>query len=330
MSETLLRHWNTLALIPPSPRKITAEHILRELESEGFKTTLRTVQRDLHMLSRLFPIQLDDRDKPFGWSWMRDAQAYSLPGMTPSVALSMQLAHRFLEPLFPKHQFDVLSAYFSQAETVLNKADRNFLQKWNNKVSIVPRGLQLQPASVSPEVLEVVYDGLLYERIIEMNYFSRSSGESKHFRVKPLGIAYRDSISYLVARINDYDNETLLSLHRIEQAELTEDTFEYPSDFKLNDYLNQGKLGYLQSESNVALKLKISRKSGFHLIETPLAEDQTIVEHDDFYEVCATVKDTSEVRWWIMGMGSHVEVLAPQALRESIREDLAKALQQYC
>jgi predicted DNA-binding transcriptional regulator YafY len=59
--ETILRHWQTLRRIPRYPQKITAGDICQHLHDEGYEVGKRTVERDLHALSRIFPLVLDER-----------------------------------------------------------------------------------------------------------------------------------------------------------------------------------------------------------------------------------------------------------------------------
>ena len=70
-----------LQLIPRSPRKVSVQKINKQLNVHGYETTDRTIQRDLIKLSKNFPLISDERDKPFGWSWSKDAPVYDLPSM---------------------------------------------------------------------------------------------------------------------------------------------------------------------------------------------------------------------------------------------------------
>ena len=63
--------------------------------------------------------------------------------------------------------------------------------------------------------------------------------------------------------------------------------------------------------------------SGAHLFETPLSKDQLIVEMPDGrLQVTATVADTPQLQWWLLGLGAGVDVIEPAALRESIRNTI--------
>ena len=72
--DTFLRQWAMLRLVPRYPAKVDTTSLQRALEDEGFPTTARTIQRDLQTLSGLFPLMVDEREKPFGWSWAKSAR----------------------------------------------------------------------------------------------------------------------------------------------------------------------------------------------------------------------------------------------------------------
>lgn len=66
--ETMLRNFLMLQELPVYPRKISTSELKARLQSVGFETTIRTIQRDLNKLSGVFPL-LTDNAKPQGWSW---------------------------------------------------------------------------------------------------------------------------------------------------------------------------------------------------------------------------------------------------------------------
>ncbi|TOL80716.1 WYL domain-containing protein, partial [Vibrio parahaemolyticus] len=51
----------------PKHRKITALEIREQLEVIGISRDIRTIQRNLEMLSEHFPIDRDTRSKPYGY-----------------------------------------------------------------------------------------------------------------------------------------------------------------------------------------------------------------------------------------------------------------------
>jgi len=53
MSDTLMRQWQMLRLIPRHPVKVATAELIQRLADEGFETTQRTLQRDLMRLSSI-------------------------------------------------------------------------------------------------------------------------------------------------------------------------------------------------------------------------------------------------------------------------------------
>ena len=45
--------------------------------------------------------------------------------------------------------------------------------------------------------------------------------------------------------------------------------------------------------------------------------------------VIATIPNTPQLLWWLLGFGAGVEVISPLSLRESIKETIIKAAKAY-
>lgn len=64
--------------------------------------------------------------------------------------------------------------------------------------------------------------------------------------------------------------------------------------------------------------------TAFHLSERPLSKKQRLLRKADGHVLVeATVRDTQELRWWLLGFGEGVEVLAPAHLRKEFTERVA-------
>ena len=117
--KSLLRQWHMLQKVPRAPSKITVKELCERLRREDFKVTERTVQRDLKELQEVFPITADERDKPFGWSWQRNASSFDLPGLTVPEALTLTMVEQHLRHHLPPITVDALRPHFSSAARTL-------------------------------------------------------------------------------------------------------------------------------------------------------------------------------------------------------------------
>ncbi|HLF95695.1 MAG TPA: WYL domain-containing protein, partial [Methylococcaceae bacterium] len=270
-----------------------------------------------------------DEGRPAGWSWHRDAPQVNLPGLTATQALTFQLAERYLSALMPGACLDELGPYFSAAAGALDAMQDNVLHRWASKIAVVPPTQRLQAPSVDPQAQRVVYEALLRGRQVQLSYQRRGETELQNWVAHPLGLVVRGPVTYLVATLFGYEDIVSLVLHRVRSANLLDDASVQPDGFDLQAYIAEGHLGFGDGD-RITLRALFSEYAGMHLFETPLSVDQTLTPADDGKLLLrAVVPDTQELRWWLLGFGEGVEVLAPKALRRNLAETAAKLYRLY-
>lgn len=318
-SVAILRQWSMLRRIPRYPVKKTAAQLTAELAGEGLAVTKRTVERDLTALSEVFPtLECDDREKPFGWSWARNAVALQLPGMNASEALAFQMIDRFIQPLLPASILDSLQPYLrASGEKLSEVSGKSPAASWARKVRVVHPTQLLIPPKVNPAVHRVVTEGLLLDRQMEIVYRRRAKSETATYVVNPLGLVQRGPIIYFV--VNQSKDPFHLALHRISRASLLQRRAEGPPAFNLDDHIASGRLGFGDG-GKVQLHALFANEAAEHLHESPLSPDQRMTSTEDGRtKVVATVPSNQQLEWWLMGFGDRVEVLKPATLRMRIR-----------
>ena len=321
MSNTLLRQWAMLKRIPRHPYKINTRKLLTDLNAEGFSVSQRTIQRDLKILSRFFPDLRNDGSKDVtGWFWKKNSAVHDFPGIDPPMALTFKLAEQFLSEMIPPAVLQLITPYFDCSEQILSALDKPELAGWKEKVRIVPRTQPLIPAAIDPATVEVVYDALLHGRQFRGRY-RRRDGDEAEYEFHPLGLVFRESVVYLVATVWNYHDPRHYALHRFQRCRLLEVPARAPAGFDLDDYIASGTFEYTEPEGK-AIKLTALFTAGaaHHLRETPLSDDQRITDKKDGrVQVTATVKDSQQLRWWLLGFGDQVEVVKPKGLQEEFR-----------
>ena len=329
--ESLSRQWLMLQWVPRYPRKTTARALVERLRAEDQVVTKRTVERDLAALSEVFPLACDDRTKPFGWSWQKDAKQFSLPGMSPLQAMVLKLASTQLQPLLPAHLLEPLAPYFRQANATLHDAlGKRGVAEWSKRIAVVQPTQSLLPPKVARTVLAVVHEALARQHQIDMGYRSRSAAAILHYRVHPLGLVYRGVVGYLVGSIGNYQDVRQFALHRIQQARLLDEATCQPKLFDLESYAQSGAFGFMDN-GLIKLVFRMESPAAQHLHETPLSLDQLIIDdsHAGWMSITATVHDTSQLRWWLLAYGDQVEVITPGPLRSWLGDTHQAAAKQY-
>ena len=290
----------------PRGRTVTAGELHQQLKDAGIERELRTIQRQLEMLSEHFEIERDDRSKPYGYRWLEQAKALAMPNLTPQESLLLQLAEEHLKNLLPPRLMKSMDAFFSQARRNLGSESSARLEReWPGKVRVVATSQPLLPPKIVSGVFEAVSEALYANRWLTLDY-QNSAGKRRSITVMPLGLAQQGPRLYLVCRFDGFNNERSLALHRIRKAEASTLTFERPDEFDLQKYDDDGRFGFGEGH-RVQLRFRITKDAGLHLTESPLSTDQQYVEaQDGWLEIIATVVDSAMLDWWLRGFGKAV------------------------
>ncbi|RME34160.1 MAG: WYL domain-containing protein, partial [Deltaproteobacteria bacterium] len=151
----------------------------------------------------------------------------------------------------------------------------------------------------------------------------------KEYEINPLGLVLKDGVLYLVCSMWDYPDIRLLVLHRMRVCEVLDVPASAPEGFDLDEYIASGELNFAL-DGEIELRALFSPEAAFHLAERPLSDDQRLEEQEDGrVQLTATVVDSSELRWWLLGFGDQVEVCAPAELREDMWQTIKGMYAQY-
>lgn len=324
--DTLARQWTMLRAIPRAPNRITTGELAERLADEGHFVSRRTIERDLQALSTRFPLALDDRSKPFGWSWARDANFAFTPALLPAQAVALLLARSHLLGLLPASLNKELEPIFQAAQKSLGGSS---WRDWHRRTAVIPSFFQPRPPRIAPAILETVQRALARRRVLELRYRDKASGATHPRTAHPLAILVRGPVTYLVATLFDYEDVRHLALHRITSASESATPCREPPDFDLSHHVaHEG--AHLQSRGQVQFEALFETAAALHLRETPMSADQSWTPiNEEWVRVTATVIDDLQFRWWLLAFGGQLEVLRPPELRSAIASEARIAASLY-
>jgi predicted DNA-binding transcriptional regulator YafY len=289
----------------PRDRKVSASMLHKHLADAGIDRDLRTIQRQMEMLSDYYPIERDERSRPYGYKWKEKTTGFSLQMLSEQESLILTLAEKQLSNLLPASVMKSMQDFFDQARSNLDSdALGKRSHEWLSKVRVVSTTQPLIPPKIKKGVFEEVSNALYGNRWLRLDYKNAES-KTTNIEVMPLGLAQQGPRMYLVCRYQGYDNERSLAMHRISKAETLSHSFIRPKDFDLEQYDNDGRFGFGEGK-RVNLRFRISKGAGFHLLESPLSTDQVVKEFDDQYQIQATVVESAQLHWWLRGFGDQI------------------------
>lgn len=330
--DTLLRHWELLKLLPRGGTGKSAKELCEQLNELGYKIQKRQVNRDLNMLSNIFPIDCNyaGTGETSGWRWAKGA-SIDVPGLSLADALSLEMVKDTIEPLLPSSVLDALRPSFAQARKTLTvmKAS-NPKATWADKVRSVPSTLRFLPPTIDDGVQDCIHTALIESLQVDVQYLPLSKETPSALVLHPHALVNHGGVQYLVATAFDYTDPRLYALHRIDSATLKKTKAILLPNFDLDSYLAQSQGGFMSNSGDpVRLRAIIEPWLAKILSETPLSEDQAINNRNQQYLLSATVPDTWQLRWWILSIGGGITVTGPKRLQQQIESELEAALARY-
>lgn len=289
----------------PRYSKISAVELQIRLEQIGYKRNIRSIQRTLKILCEHFDIECDDRNKPYGYRWKEKSSGMSVINLSIQQSLVLKLAEQQLKYMLPPNIMDYMKPFFEQANNLVSDSQERPEYQWLGKVKTVPTSQPLIPAKLDKVIFNNVSLALFQNKMLNITY-GNQRGKIHDAQVMPLALAPQGATIYLVVRYAGFTDNRLLALHRLQKAEISTFSFERPTDFNLKIYQEKGYLAFGEGKK-IRLTFTISHWAGFHLTETPLSEDQVILEETKkSYRFQATVADTMMLDWWLRRFGDDI------------------------
>lgn len=286
--------------------------------------TQRTIQRDL----------VDLQDEPFRvplleenhrWKMLPHSR-HILPPIQFDLAeaAALFLAARFLSR-YADEPMSCISSALCKISAILPYPIAEHIQQ-------IVQVLERRPADETfTQVFETLVIGWASRRKVRIWHQSGSSDNIHEYLVSPYfiepsGVGYA---IYVIGHASFFDDVHTFKLERIQRAELTEESFEMPADFRALALLSTA-WGVMYGDKTETVVLRFSPVVARRVQETVWHPSQEIVqEPDGSCRLTVRVAHPLEMQPWIRGWGAECEVLAPAWLRQAVAEDMRRAAGVY-
>lgn len=304
----LVRQWALVQALSASRYGLTVRQL-----TERMRVSKQTLYRDLSTLRESgVPIAPGTVNGEARYRLMRESELPPL-GLTALQIGALHLARGQLEPLAGSGliaEFDALLAKLrpSERQQVFQFAERG---------------------AGKPDVMSVIEKAIELGRRARIEYRAASrGGVPTSVSIEPLVIAVADGRPYVRAFCVERDGERTYKLHRIVKAELSEERASHrPSSLRPAVFALSVKAW---SGEPTEVQIKLDAEVAWRAEEYPLIRDQSVVRNPDGTAlVRARVAGVVETARWVLGWGGAAEALAPAALRQFVRQELAKANRKY-
>ena len=231
---------------------------------------------------------------------------------------ALDIAFEYVEndAYFPQKQA-FLRLYHQIATMAVNKKETDhylyFVNKHKPRETLTQdneRFLELRSAIINHTKVSITYQD--------------HKGAEETRVIRPYGLINYDSNWYCRAYCEKRQAQRTFKLLRIRSLRMVEDSFEPEPDFNIRE----DKLGICDDAHEV--ELLVDESYAHILSEAVWGEGQRIdVRKDGSVGFKALMYGKASIVKWIMGMGSKVKVIGPEAIKEEVKNELRKTLQSY-
>lgn len=332
------RMWCLLQALETEPSFKTVRDLKSTLETEGLDATERTIQRIMQFFELWFSLKQQRRwseqGRPCEWAWPRETGRPTIGNMEPATAVAYEIVEQLSASVLPESIRQSLEPDFKRARKVLAQSGEKAV-KLSKKIRILPRGIGRLPAEIHPKVLGDVYEALMLNCKLAVDY-QKASGtahEDKHYELNPLGLVTRFDTLYLIHALDPEDegrdpNKVMeWPLHRIIRTwVMGNDAVRVPNGFNLDEHIksmdffgNPQTTDFKRLGPTFKLKILANPHTARYIQERPFGQDQSIAKKptaDGRIKIEATVNNTRELLSQLHDFGADIEVLAPKIYRD--------------
>jgi len=304
--------------------RMTADDLAEELE-----VSPRTIYRDLDALSLAGVPVYADRGPSGGISLLDDYRT-NLTGLTKDEVRSLFM---FTVPgLFA----DLHADKTQQAASL--KLIAALPSPFQKDVEWVRQRIHLDPAgwfqgTETIPYLPLVHEALWQNHRLRMTY-RRSDGEWVKRLVDPYGLVAKTGVWYLVGAMMR-GMLLVYRVSRIQDAEITDNHFERPEDFDLPAFWADWCARFEATREQYQVTLRVPPKSVLLMAQIFGEGIHTLVEQSGGFDdkgcctLTLTFESPDEACRKLLGLGTAIEIIAPQDLRIRIRDSARQLVEFY-
>lgn len=309
--DQLGRQWRIIQTLLTSKIGKSAADLASEMEAN-----LRTVYRDLEDLQVAgFPIYTERVDGKNLWSLL-DTMKHHIPIPFNLMELMALYFSRDMMKVFKDTVFyDNLESLFNKIKTTLPKESLNFLDRTEQVLHL---GIKpYKDYGRFKEIINRVNEAAVDKKSVEIIYFTMSRKKETKRTVDPYRIWFFNGTFYLIGFCHLREGIRVFDLDRIKMLRQSKESFQIPEKFDLDEFL-RASFGVYQGEPTKVRILFSPEVAGY--IKEKIWHDSQKLEPQENGSLLfeAVVAGTQEIKNWILGWGSHAQVLEPEGLKEEI------------
>lgn len=301
---------------------------VREL-ADDYDVSEKTIRRDLDAMAQA-GFHLISTSAERGQKRWRIADDSALPAKHLSLTevAALYLGRRFLEPLAGTSLWSSAQSAFVKLQQQFPRDALTYLNTLAQTIHETSFGIS--DYSVRAEVIDSLMSGIDESRVTNLFYHPLRSDCPEEYELHPLGLVFNRRTLYLVASSSGRPEPRHFKVDRIRDVTLRDESFERPANFDLQQHLENSLGVYHSSAPLQEVRIRFAADVSRYVTEHRWHHSQQMEEQPDgSLIVTLQLGDLTELKSWVLSFGAQAEVLTPQSLRESIRQEAESLLKLY-
>lgn len=256
--------------------------------------------------------------------------------MSGGLDLSKRTLHKWIDVVF--ETFGIIVAnegrgeyryYLENPEELCNGSMERWLFNTNSVSNALMENKCLHNRIVLEDVpsgehhLESIMEAMKQNRRLRIVYHDYYDNTDSLFIIEPYILRLWHQRWYVVANALNKEKVRRFCLDRIVELSIMDETFNLPADFSAEDYFCDC-YGIISEEGGpevTRVRLKATAFQANYIRDLPLHESQQEIERNDEYSIFELyIRPMYDFYQEVLRMGTYVEVLEPNYMREELAE----------
>jgi predicted DNA-binding transcriptional regulator YafY len=287
--------------------------------AQHFEVSTKTAQRTLDFMRDRLKLPLDYSAERRGWYYTESTHGLTAVELTDGDLIAILIVERLArEYRGTAIGLQVQEAFAKVLGAMTNKISIDFealVEAYSFEASAT--------AESDPQIFQQLGRATRERHRIEMTYFTAGRGELTERRADPLHLRNYLSEWYVIAFDHLRGEVRDFHLGRIRQLTVLDEFFDWPVGFDLSAYLNSG-FGMMRGREPFQVEIVFDEyqarwmreRKSFH----PTEEREEMPDGGLRLRMQVTALDS--VKRFVMQYGSHARIIAPEALRQAVRDEI--------
>ena len=293
----------------------------------SLKCHRRTVYRDLEALQAAgFPVYTDKAAGKNVWSLL-DAAKHSIPiPFNLPELMALYFSRGMMGALKDTVFYDSLVSLFDKIKSTLPAEYIEYLGQIEKSLAV--RTKPYKQYGQLRSIIDQVSEAAIQKNYVEIDYYTMSRKTKTRRKVAPYKIWFFDGTFYLIGNCGLREDVRIFAMDRINNLELTNERFEMPNDFNIDEFM-KSSFGVFHGDP-VQVRIWFAADVAEYIREKIWHETQNIESQSDgsiIFE--AEVAGIEEIKYWVLKWGAKARVIEPESLREAIQAEASAMVSNY-